>query len=267
MKIVVCIKQVPDCADITWTEKNTMQREGMESIINPFDEFALETALRIKDSIPFTEITVISMGPNQAVDMLQRALAHGADKAILLSDKKFAGADTFATAKTLAAGIKKEIPDFNLIICGQFATDGDTGQTGPAMATILNIPQITYVKNVFVENGELVFERETECCIEKYSLASQGLICTLKSDYYLRPALIEGFIKASENEVKLVSASDIELDIEEMGFKGSPTCVSSAFRPETKQSGEQVKLNSAKEYAAFLNNKVQELKERFAINE
>ena len=155
MKIVVCIKQVPDSADIKWTENNTLRREGMEAVINPFDEFALETALRIKDAIPDTEITAVSMGPNQAEDMLKRAIAHGVDNAVLLSDRKFAGSDTFATARTLALGIKKAVPDFDFIICGQFATDGDTGQTGPALATFLDVPQITYVKDFAVENNEL----------------------------------------------------------------------------------------------------------------
>lgn len=267
MKLVVCVKQVPDSSDIRWTEKNTMQREGMEAIINPFDEFALETALRIKEQIPDVEITTISMGPMQAVDMLKRTIAHGADKAVLLSDKKFAGADTYATSKTLAYAIKKEIPDFDLIICGQFATDGDTGQTGPAMATFLNIPQITYVKNVVVENNTLFFEKETETHIEKLKLNSPGLICTLKTDFYLRPALIDGYRKAAKSDVKILSAADIEIPFEEIGFKGSPTCVSKAFRPEVKQQGEFVKRANSTEYAMFLNDKVKELKERFLINE
>ena len=147
MKILVCIKQVPDTTEIKWTENNTMQREGVESIINPYDVYALETALKIKKSTD-AEITVLTMGPNQAEDILRKSLAIGCDNAILLSDKKFAGADTYATGKTIAAAIKSKLPDFDLIICGQFAIDGDTAQTGPTIASNLFIPQATYVKEV-----------------------------------------------------------------------------------------------------------------------
>ncbi len=126
MKIIVCIKQVPDTADIKWTENNTMVREGVESIINPFDEYALETALRIKDENPDTIIKVLTMGPPQAEEILKRAIALGCDEGILVSDRKFAGADTQATSRTLAHAISAKAPDFDLIICGQFAIDGDT---------------------------------------------------------------------------------------------------------------------------------------------
>jgi len=267
LKIAVCIKQVPDSADIKWTEKNTLQREGMESVINPFDEFALETALIIKDNIPDTEITAVSMGPNQAEDMLKRAIAHGIDKAVLLSDKKFAGSDTYATAKTLACGIKHAVPDFDLIICGQYATDGDTGQTGPALATFLDVPQITYVKNILFENGNLYFEKETECSVEKLKFNTAGVVCVVQSDSYLRPALIDGFRKASKTEVVKLSAQDIGINPEETGFKGSPTYVSKAFRPEVKKTCEFVERPNPEEYVQFLNDKVNELKERFMINE
>jgi electron transfer flavoprotein beta subunit len=147
MKIIVCVKQVPDTADIKWSENNTIIREGVESIINPFDEFAIETALRIKDQNPKTHITVLTMGPPQAVEILKRAIAMGADDGILVSDRKFAGADTQATSRTLATTIKNMVKDFDLLICGQFAIDGDTAQTGPSIAQHLDLPQVTYVKD------------------------------------------------------------------------------------------------------------------------
>ena len=147
MKILVCIKQVPDTTDIKWTENNTIQREGVESIINPYDVYAIETALKLKQSCN-AEITVLTMGPNQAEDILRKALAVGCDNAVLLSDRKFAGADTYATGKTIAAAVKSKFSDFDLIICGQFAMDGDTAQTGPTIAQNLSIPQVTYAKDV-----------------------------------------------------------------------------------------------------------------------
>lgn len=143
MKIVVCIKQVPDTTEIKWTENNTIQRDGVESIMNPYDVWALETALKIKKSRDDVSITAITMGPNQAVDMLKKAVALGADEAILLSDKKFAGADTYATGRTLSKAIAEKADDFDLIVCGQFAIDGDTAQTGPSIASRLNLPQVT----------------------------------------------------------------------------------------------------------------------------
>ena len=148
MKLIVCVKQVPDTTDIKWTENNTIQREGVESITNPFDVYAIEEALKIKKTCKDVEITVITMGPLQAEDMLKKAIAVGCDNGVLISDRKFAGADTYATGKTIASAIKNKISDFDLIICGQFAIDGDTAQTGPSIANQLDIPQATFVKNV-----------------------------------------------------------------------------------------------------------------------
>ena len=118
MKIIVCIKQVPDTTDIKWTENNTIQREGVESVINPFDLYAIEEALQLKKTLENVEITVLTMGPLQAEEMLKKAIAVGCDNAVLISDKKFAGADTYATGKTIAAAIKNKLPDYDLILCG-----------------------------------------------------------------------------------------------------------------------------------------------------
>ena len=144
MKIALCIKQVPDTTDIRWTEQNTIQREGVESVINPYDVYALELALKLKSQIENAQITVFTMGPNQAESMLRKTLALGCDNAVLISDRKFAGADTYATGLTISRAIRTALPDFDLIICGQFAVDGDTAQTGPNIANFLEIPQGTY---------------------------------------------------------------------------------------------------------------------------
>ena len=163
MKIIVCIKQVPDTTDIKWTENNTIQREGVESVINPYDVYAIEEALKLKKEIDNVEITVLTMGPLQAEDMLKKAISVGCDKGILLTDKKFAGADTYATGKTIAAAIKTKISDYDLILCGQFAVDGDTAQTGPSIANQLGIPQVTYVWDLTKCDGKCIYaEREIE---------------------------------------------------------------------------------------------------------
>lgn len=236
MNIVVCVKQVPDTTDIKWTESNTIQREGVESVMNPYDVWALEAALKIKTQIPDSKITVLTMGPNQAISMLKKAIALGADDAVLLSDKKFAGADTFATGKTLAKAISTKLPDTDLIICGQFAIDGDTAQTGPCIATNLNLPQVTFVKEIFAENETtLQLTREVENGLETVSVRMPAVICVLKKDDEPSRAFIDGIIKAQEFEVKVYSHEDIDLSPEDCGIKGSPTYVSKAFRPETKK--------------------------------
>ena len=231
MKIALCIKQVPDTTDIRWTENNTIQREGVESIINPFDVYAAELALKLKSQIKNTEITVFTMGPKQAEDMLKKVLALGCDEAVLISDKKFAGADTYATGLTISRAIRTACPDFDLIICGQFAVDGDTAQTGPNIANFLDIPQVTYVKD-FVEYSDngLVLTREMEDGVETVKVQLPALICALKQDFEPKRPLINGIISASKKEIKVLSMEDIGLTPDKTGLKGSPTCVSRAFR-------------------------------------
>jgi len=256
MKIVVCIKQVPDTSDIKWTENNTLQREGVESIINPYDLYAIEEALKIKRNFVETEIIALTMGPLQACEILKKAISLGCDKGILLSDKKFAGADTYATAKTLAAAIKSKIPDFDLILCGQFAIDGDTAQTGPSIATQLDIPQVTFAKSINrYENGSLYVIREIDEGYETVHAEFPALICVLKGEYETSRPTISGIMRANKTEIETFSLEDIELCPEDAGIKGSPTFVSKAFRPEHNRekchfvySGEAF-CNKLKEYA------------------
>ncbi len=232
-KILVCIKQVPDTTDIKWTENNTIQREGVESIINPYDVYAIEEALKLKRTIEDTDITVLTMGPQQASEMLRKAIAVGCDRGILISDKKFAGADTYATSTTLASAIKSKFPDFDLIICGQFAVDGDTAQTGPSIAEKLNIPQVTFVKELNRCDGKSIYAvRELEEGLETVKVELPALVCVLKN--YNEPArpTINGIKKAQNSEIEVYSMEDIGLTPEQVGIKGSPTYVSRAFRPE-----------------------------------
>lgn len=235
MKIILCIKQVPDTSDIKWTENNTIQREGLESIINPYDVYAIESALKLKRSYDNVEITALTMGPFQAADMLKKTIAVGVDKGVLISDRKFAAADTYATGKTIGTAIQEKLPDYDLIICGQFAIDGDTAQTGPSIANTLNIPQVTYVQEIIsYDDGKLIVRRELDDGSEIVKVTLPALICVLKDYFEPTRAKINGIIKAQDSEITTYSLEDIGLPPEEVGLKGSPTYVSRAFRPEQK---------------------------------
>jgi electron transfer flavoprotein beta subunit len=261
MKIALCIKQVPDTADIKWTENNTIQREGVESVINPFDAYAIETAVRLKEKLKNTKITVITMGPPQATDILKRAISMGVDTGLLVSDKKFAGADTVATSRTLSAAITKNIPDVDLVICGQFATDGDTAQTGPSIAQHLNFAQVTYVKEVIgYKDGYLTVKREVEDGNEVVKVKLPAVICMLKCDYEPRRALINGYIKAHNTNIPTDSMEDLGLMHENVGIKGSPTYVSKAFRPEQKKGGEVLTPETIQDAAKIILDKINEWK-------
>lgn len=253
MKIALCIKQVPDTADIKWTENNTIQREGVESIINPFDMYAIETAVRLKEKIKDVNITVLTMGPPQAEEILKKAISMGVDDAFLVTDRKFAGADTVATSRTLATAIKEKVDDVDLIICGQFATDGDTAQTGPSIAQNLGFAQVTYVKEITgYKEGILTVKREVEDGTEIVKVKLPAVLCMLKCDYEPRRPLINGFLRAHKAKVKTYSMEDINLAPDDVGMKGSPTYVSRAFRPEQKQGGKVIVPESAADAAKLL---------------
>lgn len=245
MKIALCIKQVPDTTDIRWTEQNTIQREGVESVINPYDIYALELALKLKKQIKDTKITVLTMGPAQAESMLRKTLALGCDNAVLISDKKFAGADTYATGLTISGAIKTALPDFDLIICGQFAVDGDTAQTGPNIANFLEIPQVTYVENVInYESGKLFVTRTEDDGIETVSVELPALICVMTQDFEPTRVTINGVISATKKEIKTLTLNELGLTPEQVGLKGSPTYVSKAFRNLSAHNTERFELST-----------------------
>ncbi len=231
MNIILCIKQVPDTTDIKWTENNTIQREGLESVVNPYDVYALESALDLKSRYEDINISALTMGPSQAEKALRKVIALGADKGILLCDKKFAGADTYATAKTIAAAIKSKLQDYDLILCGQFAVDGDTAQTGPGIATFLDIPQVTYVKEIVeYTRGYVTVIRETDEGLEKIRVKLPAVICILKGEFETTRPTINGIIRAQKSKILKYGIDDIPLCPVETGLKGSPTYVSRAFR-------------------------------------
>lgn len=251
MKIVVCIKQVPDTTDIKWTENNTIQREGVESVINPYDVWALEAALSIMKKHRNVFITTLTMGPQQADSMLKKTIALGANDAILLCDKKFAGSDTYATGKTLAKAISEKLPDTDLIICGQFAVDGDTAQTGPTTASNLGLPQVTFVREIKeINDNSIVVEREVENGREIVEVQLPAMICMLQSDREPTRARVAGITKAQNFNVKQFGHEELNLSPDEIGIKGSPTYVSKAFRPEKR--GDCIFVNTIEELAAAI---------------
>jgi len=257
IKIALCIKQVPDTSDIKWTEHNTIRREGVESIINPYDVFALNTALDIKKTCKDVEITALTMGPLQADEMLKKAIALGVDFGALISDRKFAGADTYATGKTLSKSIETIVPDFSIVICGQFAIDGDTAQTGPSIANHLNLPQVTFVKEIVeCSDDYIVLKRQADDGIETVKAKLPVLLCVAEYSKPQRRALINGVKKAQNSEVKVYSLEDIGLSADEAGIKGSPTYVSKAFRPVVEHKCE--KLNWSPEASEIVCARINE---------
>jgi len=244
MKIALCVKQVPDTTDIKWTQNNTIQREGVESVINPYDVYATEFAIKLKNHIADSSITVFTMGPMQAQDMLRKVMALGCDDAVLISDRKFAGADTYATGQTISRAIRTMMPDFDLIVCGQFAVDGDTAQTGPSIANFLDIAQVTYVDDfVKLEDNKLTLRRTMEDGVETIEAELPALVCVMTQQFEPKRALINGIISASKKEIKICTMEDIGLSADKVGLKGSPTYVSKAFRNMTSHNAQKFKLN------------------------
>ncbi len=260
MKIIVCIKQVPDTTEVRLDpQTGTLIREGVPSIMNPDDKSGLEAALQLKDEFG-AEVTVITMGPAQAEKALREALAMGADKAILLSDRAFSGADTWATSSTLAAAIRKL--DYDLIIAGRQAIDGDTAQVGPQIAEHLNLPQISYVENLELAGDSLILKRVFEDGYHKIKVKMPCLITTLSEMNMPRYMSVGGIFDAyREKEIIKWSLNDIEIDTANIGLKGSPTKVKKSFTKGAKSAGKVYEVEP-KEAAKLI---VEKLKEKFII--
>jgi len=241
MNIIVCIKQVPDTTQVQIDpETNTLKREGVESIINPFDMYAIEEGVRLKEKLG-GKTTVITMGPPQAENALREALALGCDEAILISDRAFAGSDTLATSYTLAMAIKK-IGDFDFIICGKQASDGDTAQVGPGIATHLDVPQVTYVKKIEkVEDNTAVIERMTEEGYDVLSTSLPCLITVVKEINEPRLPSLKGKMKARKYQIPVWKAVDFYAEEARLGLAGSPTWVGKVFTPPPRPKGKMFK--------------------------
>jgi len=233
MNIIVCVKQVPDVDDIKWTKENNLDRTAMLSKINPQDEWALDWAMSVKSKFKEVKVTALSMGPIQAKDVLYNALAKGADRAILLSDKMFSGSDTLVTAKILASCIKKYIGDFNLILTGNVACDGDTAQVPVSLAQLLDIPDITGVNEIFnADKNCAIVSQKFGSEINIYEISTPCLIAVKKECKEKSIPKIEDYIKAQNRGVEVYNAQDLEFDKSQVGIIGSPTMVFRAFRPE-----------------------------------
>jgi len=258
MNIIVCIKQVPGTTQVKINpETNTLVREGVEAIINPFDENAIEAALQLRDKNG-GKVTVITMGPPQAANALKDAIALGVDEVVLISDRAFAGSDTWATSYTLASAIKK-IGQYDLIICGKQAIDGDTAQVGPGVAEFLGLPQVTFAVGLEVANGVLKVNRLLEETNEMLELDLPALVTVVKHINTPRMPSFKGKIKAKNAVVPQWGAKDINADDNKIGLKGSPTSVVKIFTPPPKGGGEILK-GSADEMVDTLVKKLRDRK-------
>lgn len=236
MNIVVCVKQVPDTTIVKIDPKTgTLIREGVPSIINPEDKHALEEALVLKDRYG-AKVTVVSMGPPQAQTALREALAMGADEAILLAGREFAGSDTLATSYALSAVLRKL--DYDIVFAGRQAIDGDTAQVGPEIAEHLNIPQVTYVQEVKIEGDILYVKRALEDGYELIEVKAPVLLTAIKELNKPRYMNVYDIFASKDEEIKVWGINDIEVDRAQLGLAGSPTKVKKSMTKEVKGQGE-----------------------------
>lgn len=261
MKMLVCIKQVPDTTEIRIDPvKNTLIRDGVPSIVNPFDAYALEIAARIKDANPGSEIVLMSMGPEQAKNALKECLAVGGDRAYLLSDRPFGGSDTLATSYIIASAIRKleaEEGKFDIIFCGKQAIDGDTAQVGPEIAEHLDIPQITYAVEASVDGDLVKVKKEVDEGFELIGAKMPCLVTVTKPFFEPRYPSIKSKMAANRKEIAVYTCADLEgIDTAAIGLKGSPTKVKKTFTPPVKSGGitikEDTNENSAKKLFSVL---------------
>lgn len=258
MNIVVCIKQVPDTAEVRINpETGTLIREGVPSIINPFDMHALEAALQLREKAG-GKVTAITMGPPQAEGAIREAIAMGVDDGVLLTDRAFAGSDTWATSHTLAKAMEKLSPD--VIICGKQAIDGDTAQVGPEVAEFLNIPHVAYVRRIEdAAEGSIRVQRLMDEGYDVVESSLPVLLTVVKELNEPRFPSLKGKMRAKKAEIARWTASDIGADEKDTGLKGSPTQVKNIFAPEAKKDREMLG-GSPEEQADAILAKLKELK-------
>ncbi len=263
MNILVCIKQVPDTTEIRINpETNTLIRDGVESIVNPFDTYALEAAARMKDKDPETKIVVLSMGPEQAKAALKECLGIAADKAYLLTDRAFGGSDTLATSYILSEAIKAveaREGKFDAIFCGKQAIDGDTAQVGPEIAEHLDYPQVTYGLEAEACSDIIKVRKEVDNGVQIIGVRMPCLITFTKPSFNPRYPTIKRKMAANRAEIPSIKASDLPtIDLTRAGLKGSPTKVKKTFVPKKKTGGikisEETNEASAIKLFALLND-------------
>ncbi|MCX7911445.1 MAG: electron transfer flavoprotein subunit beta/FixA family protein [Dehalococcoidales bacterium] len=257
MNIIVCIKQVPKTAQVKIDSRtNTLIRQGVESIINPFDTYALEEGVRLRERHG-GKVTVISMGPPQAETALREAISLGADEAILLTDRAFAGADTWATAYTLSRAIMR-LATYDLIICGRQTFDGDTGQVGPELAEMLGIPFVAYVSAIEeIRDRYLRVRRMVEEGYEVIETGLPALITVTKEINQPRLPSLRGIMKSKSAPVPAWGAKELDVDPSRVGLNGSATQVIRIFFPERTHQAEII-TGSPEEQADRLVAKLRE---------
>ncbi|MFQ6132449.1 MAG: electron transfer flavoprotein subunit beta/FixA family protein [Armatimonadota bacterium] len=239
MNIIVSIKQVPDTAEVKIDpETNTLMRESAGTMINPFDENAVEEGLRLREQHG-GKVTVITMGPPQAEKALRDALAMGADEAVLITDMAFAIADTLATSYTLSRAIQK-LGDFDLVLCGKQAFDGDTAQVGPGLAEHLGIPQITYAIEVTVEGKRLRARRLLDNAFEVLETRLPALLTVVKQINEPRLPRLKNVLAARKKQITVWGSQDLDVDLDRCGFRGSPTEVIETYVPTREHEGEML---------------------------
>ena len=242
MHFVVCVKQVPDTTEVRIDpETNTLVREGVPSIINPYDIHAAEAAVELKERYGGT-VTVVCMGPPQANDVLRECISLGADRGILLSDRAFAGSDTWATSYTIGLALMRlrDEQGLDMVLCGKQAIDGDTAQVGPGLARRLGIPQITYavgVESIDVSGGRARVLRHLEKGVEVVDAALPCLLTCVKEMNEIRYASMPNMIRAARYKAEMWTKADVPARDELLGLKGSPTVVSRIFPPPARQPG------------------------------
>lgn len=260
MNILVCVKQVPDTTEIKIDPvTKTLIRAGVPSILNPFDSYALEMALRIKDSLG-GRVIAMSMGPASARAVLKESLSAGADAAYLVSDRAFSGSDTLATSYILSCAIdsiESKEGKFDVILCGKQAIDGDTAQVGPEIAEHKNFPQVTCAIEVTAESeSTLLVKKETEFGYQEIRVNTPCLITATKPPFELRWPTLRSKISATRAVIPVITAADVVIDLTHAGLKGSPTKVSKSFTPDVTKNGMKLDgvsaVDTAKKLAQLL---------------
>lgn len=258
MKIIICAKQVPDTNEVKIDlVNNNLLRDSAPSIMNPDDTYALEEALIIKDKIPGTRITVITMGPPQAKEMLEECLALGADEAVLITDKALIGSDTWVTSNVLAAAIRK-IGSYDLVLTGRQAIDGDTAQVGPQLAEKLGLPQVTYVQELAIDENIFTVKRALEDGFERIKVKKPCLLTIIKGLNEPRYMTVQGIYAVKNKDIKVWSIQDLNIDPSEVGLEASHTKVIESYIPQVKSKGLLIEADSVYEKVAALMDKLNE---------
>ncbi len=245
MHLVVCVKQVPDTTEVRIDpETNTLVREGVPSILNPYDAHACEAAVELKERYG-GKVTVVCMGPPQAIAVIRECISYGADRGILVCDRPFAGADTWATSYTVGRALMRirDEEGIDMVLCGMQAIDGDTAQVGPGLARRLDVPQITYcvgVEDIEMESGKARILRRVEKGVEVIETTLPCLVTCVEEMNEVRYASLPNMIRAARAEAEVWAKDDIGADADLLGLSGSPTMVNRIFPPPPREPGEMI---------------------------